>query len=102
MIRILIIDDQRLVLESLKALLESEFEIVGTAIDFLKGIKLVERLKPNIAIIDLNMPHKNGIETLILLISIILKLKNVTNKGREKVNREVDEWCNQNRNFRNN
>lgn len=65
MIRILIIDDQNLVLESLKVLLESEeqLEIVGLAQNSEKGIELVEQLKPDVAIVDLIMPQTDGIET---------------------------------------
>jgi DNA-binding NarL/FixJ family response regulator len=65
MIRILIIDDQKLVLQRLKELIESkqELEIVGVAENGQQGIEQVKQLQPDVAIIDLHMPLKNGIAT---------------------------------------
>jgi DNA-binding NarL/FixJ family response regulator len=65
MIRILIIDDQKLVRQSLKELIESkqELEIVGIAENGQQGIEQVKKLQPDVAIIDLHMPLKNGIAT---------------------------------------
>lgn len=69
MIRILIIDDQNLVLQKLEGLikLEEELKVVGTAKNGQQGIELVEQLQPDVAIIDLIMPFKNGIETTYLI-----------------------------------
>lgn len=65
MIRILIIDDQKLVHERLRSLIEldEKIKVVGTAKDGQMGIELVKQLQPDIAIIDLTMPLKSGIET---------------------------------------
>lgn len=65
MIRILIIDDQKSVLQALRELIDSQakLKIVGTAENGQEGIELVEQLQPDVAIIDLSMPLKNGIET---------------------------------------
>lgn len=69
MIRILIVDDRNLVIQNLKGLieLEEELEVVGTAENGSQGIKLVEQLQPDVAIVDLTMPHLNGIETTYLI-----------------------------------
>lgn len=69
MIRILIIDDQNSVLHSLEGLIESEekLKVVGMAKNGQQGIKLVEQLRPDVAIIDLTMPLKDGIETTCLI-----------------------------------
>ena len=69
MISILIIDDQNSVLQNLKSFIELEegLEVVGTAKDGQQGIQLVEQLQPDVAIIDLTMPIKNGIETTYLI-----------------------------------
>ena len=69
MISILIIDDQNLVLQNLKSLIELEkgLKVVGTAKDGQQGIQLVEQLQPDVAIIDLTMPIKSGIETTYLI-----------------------------------
>ena len=65
MIRILIVDDKKMVHQALKIILESEsqLQIVGVAQNGREGIELVEKLKPDVAIIDLTMPDQNGIET---------------------------------------
>jgi DNA-binding NarL/FixJ family response regulator/uncharacterized protein involved in exopolysaccharide biosynthesis len=64
MIRILLVDDQKTVREYLRAWLEpvANFEIVGTASDGHSAIEQVELLKPNIVLIDMEMPGLNGFE----------------------------------------
>lgn len=63
MIKILIVDDQRLILEAVKAVLknESQIEIVGTAQNGRTAISQVARLQPDIVLIDIEMPKMNGI-----------------------------------------
>lgn len=63
-IRVLIADDHALVRESLSRLLrqEEDMECVGEAEDGEAAIKLVEKLSPDIAIIDVAMPKIDGIE----------------------------------------
>lgn len=63
MIKILIVDDQRLILEAVKAVLknESPIEIVGTAQNGQSAISQAVRLKPDIVLIDIEMPKMNGI-----------------------------------------
>jgi len=61
--RIVIAEDHTIIREGLRALLSSdpEFEIVGEAEDGIEAIKLVERLAPNLVIMDLSMPKMNGV-----------------------------------------
>jgi two-component system nitrate/nitrite response regulator NarL len=65
-IRILLVDDHTLFRSGLKALLsrQPDFEIVGEASDGLEGVKLVEQLKPDLVLLDLDMPVMNGTEAL--------------------------------------
>lgn len=65
-IRILLVDDHTLFRSGLKALLsrQADFEIVGEASDGLKGVKLAEQLKPDLVLLDLDMPVMNGTEAL--------------------------------------
>ncbi len=63
MIRILIVDDQNIVREGIRAILESkpELKIVGTAQDGKNAIKQAEVLKPDVVIVDIEMPIMDGI-----------------------------------------
>ncbi len=64
-IRILLIDDQTTIRQALQMLLEREpgFEIVGGAADGETGLAFVERLCPDIVLVDIEMPGIDGIET---------------------------------------
>lgn len=62
MIRLLLVDDQKLVRQGLKAMLslESDLEIVGTAENGEEAIAQVETLQPDIVLMDVRMPVMNG------------------------------------------
>jgi DNA-binding NarL/FixJ family response regulator len=62
--RVLIVDDQVNVRKGLEALLqlEGDLEIVGTATNGLEAVVLAERLEPDIILMDLHMPHMDGLE----------------------------------------
>ena len=63
-IRVLIADDHQLVRQGLVALLSVKpgVEVIGQAEDGFQAIKLAHSLKPDIILMDLLMPGKNGIE----------------------------------------
>lgn len=63
MIKILLADDQFLILEGIKTILEHEPEIkvVGTAQDGQTAIAQAKKLRPDILLIDIEMPKMNGI-----------------------------------------
>lgn len=63
MIRILLVDDQAIIREALKVLLEQEqdFEIVGTANNGQAAIEQVDALRPDILLIDILMPGMDGV-----------------------------------------
>ncbi|MEM9506427.1 MAG: response regulator transcription factor [Cyanobacteria bacterium P01_E01_bin.35] len=63
MIKILLADDQYLMLEGIKAVLkhEPEIEVVGTAQDGRSAIAQVKKLQPDLVLIDIEMPKMNGI-----------------------------------------
>lgn len=68
---ILIADDEELTLLDLKEMLESEGYIVcGEAHSGKEAIELAKKLSPNLAIIDINMPELDGIETAKMLHSM--------------------------------
>jgi DNA-binding NarL/FixJ family response regulator len=66
MIRIVIADDHNLVRQGICALLENEDDIrvIGEARDGMEALSLVESLRPDVLILDINMPRLDGIETL--------------------------------------
>jgi len=63
-IRILLADDHPLVSEGTRRILEqhSHLAVVGTADNGEEALEMAERLKPDIAILDIRMPKLNGIE----------------------------------------
>ncbi|MCD5410521.1 MAG: response regulator transcription factor [Clostridiales bacterium] len=65
-IKILIVDDHSLVREGLKQILELEndMKIVGEAGNGEEAIVILNQVKPDIVILDINMPKMNGIQTL--------------------------------------
>src|SRR5258705_7506190 len=63
-IRIVLADDHRIVREGFRALLaaQTDFQIVGATGDGLEAIRLVDRLKPEVLLVDMTMPGLNGRE----------------------------------------
>lgn len=64
MIKIILADDHQIVRRGLKALLntEEDFQIIGEAKNGLEALSLVEKLKPDILVLDLFMPVMSGLE----------------------------------------
>ena len=68
--KILIVDDEadaRLVLSTqlgkLKAT-DPDLEVVGEAVDGVTAVEAIERLRPDLVLLDVRMPHLNGFEVL--------------------------------------
>jgi len=64
MTTIVLADDHQIVRQGLRALLEAEpgFRVIGEAGNGLEAVRLVERLEPNVLVLDLMMPGLNGLE----------------------------------------
>ncbi len=60
--RILLADDHTLVAEAFKRLLEPEFDVVATVANGRELLRAATELKPDLALIDLNMPLLNGLD----------------------------------------
>ena len=63
-IRVLVADDQRVVREGLEMLLRllPGIEVVGSASDGEEAVALAGRLRPDVVLMDLGMPHCDGVE----------------------------------------
>ena len=68
-IRVLVVDDQRVVRDGLIALLEvlDGLEVVGAASDGAHALELAEQQQPHVVLMDLRMPVLNGVEATRLL-----------------------------------
>jgi DNA-binding NarL/FixJ family response regulator len=64
MIRLLLVDDQSLICQGLKAMLslETDLEVIGTADNGEMAIEQVALLKPDVVLMDLRMPVMDGRE----------------------------------------
>ena len=60
----LLADDHRLVAEGLKSLLSVEFELVGVVEDGRALVEAARKLRPDVIVADITMPHLNGIDAL--------------------------------------
>lgn len=63
-IKILVVDDHALFRAGLTGLLEdmNEFEIVGEASNGREAVESITRLKPDVVLLDVNMPGMSGVE----------------------------------------
>lgn len=63
-IRIVLADDHLLIRAGLQALLTTipDFEVVGEAADGLEGVEIVERVQPDVCLMDITMPRLNGLQ----------------------------------------
>jgi DNA-binding NarL/FixJ family response regulator len=63
-ISIVLVDDQAIVRAAFKSLLERvpHFKVVGDAGDARTGIELVQKLKPDVVVLDITMPGLSGID----------------------------------------
>src|SRR5579864_3360468 len=63
-IRVLLVDDHAVVRKGLRALLEREasVEVSGEAEDGEQAVRMVDRLQPDVILMDLEMPGTGGIE----------------------------------------
>ncbi|MBP7176948.1 MAG: response regulator transcription factor [Thermoclostridium sp.] len=62
-IKILLVDDQVLFYSGLKTILdlESDLQVIGTAADGREAVRLADRLRPDIILLDIRMPGMDGV-----------------------------------------
>ena len=66
MIRVLVADDHAVMRRGIREILEgdAEVEVIGEAGDGREAIRLAEKLKPDVMIVDLGMPELNGLDAI--------------------------------------
>ncbi len=62
--RVLLADDHRMVAEGVKRLLEEEFELTAVVEDGRQLVEAARRLRPDVIVADITMPHLSGMEAL--------------------------------------
>ena len=60
--RLLLADDHRLLADACKNMLEPEYQVVGVDTDGRSLVKSALTLKPDVVILDIAMPHLNGLD----------------------------------------
>jgi len=85
MIRILLVDDQRVIREGLKALLEPEsgLQVVGSASNGQIAVEQVEALQPDVVLIDIQMPEMDGVTATRLITQRFAKTKVLILSGHD-------------------
>ena len=65
-VRVVVVDDQTLVRQGIVGLLglSGEVEVVGQARDGAEGLEIIERLAPEVVLLDLRMPVLDGLGVL--------------------------------------
>ncbi len=71
--RLLLVDDHRMMLDSLRLALEREHQIVGAVRTAAEAIEANRRLRPDLVLLDLGLPDRGGLE----IISDLLQVRNV-------------------------
>ena len=69
-VRVLLVDDHALFRSGIRALLQEypDFEIVGETADGMEGVKRAKQLRPDVVLLDLNMPGVSGSDALRLML----------------------------------
>lgn len=80
MIRIVIVEDEIRIRDGLKKLIpkiDSDYRIVGEAVDGKEGFRVVKKTNPDLIITDVCMPELNGLEMINNLIKANFKFKTI-------------------------
>jgi len=77
-IRVLLADDNSQVRERVRSLLENEFEVVGAVSNGKETLVQVEKLHPDVLVLDISMPDMNGIDLAMRLAKSDIKIVMLT------------------------
>ncbi len=82
--RVLIVDDTRIEREILKNILRKDYNVVDEAENGIEAIKKFKKLKPEIVILDVEMPKMDGVKTLKEIKRISPNTKVIMSSGNKK------------------
>jgi len=68
-IRVLLADDHEAMVEQVRSILSKDFEVVGAVGNGRDAVAEVQRLDPDVLVIDISMPVLNGLQTAAQLMS---------------------------------
>ena len=88
--RILIIDDEEVVLDSCSQILEGGNYEIATSLDGTSGLKLAGKFKPDLAFVDLKMPGLSGFDVLEKLHDIDPTIVTIVITGYATINSAVE------------
>ena len=65
-LRIVVVDDSPIIRDYLEITFTriEGCNVVGTAADGIEAVKIIRELRPHVVVLDITMPHRNGIEVL--------------------------------------
>ena len=94
-VRILIVDDQALIRQTIQMYLEqeSDLEIIGYAENGTEALKQIEILEPDIAIVDLEMPDMDGLTTIQIIRDRFIQTKILilsSHDDRQHINQAIE------------
>jgi DNA-binding NarL/FixJ family response regulator len=63
MIKVMLVDDQMLLVDGIKSVLDScgEIEVCGIAGDGVEALEMIEKAAPDVVLMDIRMPNLNGV-----------------------------------------
>lgn len=85
MLKVLVVDDEPLICETLEDLLARAGHQVHTATDGVQAIKCAKQVEFDLMIIDIVMPEKDGLETIQSLIKEYPELKIIAISGGSRI-----------------
>ena len=94
--RVLLADDHTLVAEAFKRLLEPECEVVATVGDGRALLRVASQLKPDLLLVDLNMPLLNGLDASEQLKQVLPNIKIIVltmNEDPEIAAETMNKWA---------
>ncbi len=94
-VRILIVDDQDLIRQTIQMYLEQEpdLKIIGYAKNGTEALKQIETLEPDIAIVDLEMPDMDGLTTIKIIRDRFIQTKILilsSHDARQHINQAIE------------